>query len=71
MVTVFSTTAIFDAMGRSEVIKASAKLLLRRLWRLRLRLMWLRLLLAEVTSTFNVVKAAAKLIVPLNLDLYY
>jgi len=33
--------------------------------------MWLRLLLAEVTSTFTVVKAAAKLIVPLNLDLYY
>ena len=33
--------------------------------------MWLRLLLAEVTSTFTVVKAEAKFIVPLNLDLYY
>jgi hypothetical protein len=33
--------------------------------------MWLRLLLAEVTSTFTVVKVAAKSIVPLNLDLYY
>ena len=34
--------------------------------------MWLSLLLAEVTSVVKaVVKAAAKLIVPLNLDLYY